>query len=82
MLGAMCHNAIDVVAMEMNIDGSISGRCQLLGSLSTHLDEVIHGIIRLLLAALGSVSLDNEVVSTASTSFSYSVCFVYQTGIC
>ena len=66
MLGAMCHNAIDVVAMEMNIEGSISGRCQLLGSLSTHPDEVIYGIIRMLLGALGNVSVDSEVVSTAN----------------
>lgn len=63
MLGAMCHNAIDVVAVEMKMEGSVSGRCQLFGSLSTHQEEVIKGIIRLLLGALESVMIDNEVVS-------------------
>ena len=64
MLGAMCHNAIDVVAVEMRMEGSVSGRCQLFGSLSTHQDEVIKGIIRLLLGALENVATDREVVST------------------
>ena len=63
MLGAMCHNAINVVAKEMKIDGNISwGQCELLGSLSTHPDRVIQGIIRLLIGAIGSVSFDNETV--------------------
>lgn len=66
MLGAMCHNAIDVVAIEMKIDGSVSGRCQLFGSLSTRQDEVVQGIIRVLLGALENVSLDSEVVSCVS----------------
>ena len=64
MLGAMCHNAIDVVAVEMKMEGSVSGRCQLFGSLSTHQEEVIKIIIKLLLGALENVATDNEVVST------------------
>ncbi len=64
MLGAMCHNAIDVVAVEMKMEGSVSGRCQLFGSLSTHQEEVIKGIIRLLLGALENVATDREVVRT------------------
>ena len=64
MLGAMCHNAIDVVAVEMKMEGSVSGRCQLFGSLSTHQEEVIKGIIKLLLGALENVTIDNEVVSS------------------
>lgn len=63
MLGAMCHNAIDVVAVEMKMEGSVSGQCQLLDSLSTNREEVIQGIIKLLLGALGNVTVDNEVVS-------------------
>ena len=62
MLGAMCHNAIDMVAVEMKIDGSVSGQCKLLGSLSTHHEKVTEGIIRLLLGALADVSLDSESV--------------------
>ena len=63
MLGAMCHNAIDMVAVEMKIDGSVSGQCKLLGSLSTHHEQVTKGIIKLLLGALTDVSLANEGVS-------------------
>ena len=63
MLGAMCHNAIDMVAVEMKIDGSVSGQCKLLGSLSTHHEQVTEGIVRLLLGALGDVSLATESVS-------------------
>ena len=73
MLGAMCHNAIDVVAVEMRMEGSVSGRCQLFGSLSTHQDEVIKGIIRLLLGALENVTTDREVVSSLDDPFPTSI---------
>lgn len=73
MLGAMCHNAIDVVAVEMRMEGSVSGRCQLFGSLSTHQDEVIKGIIRLLLGALENVTMDREVVSSLDDPFPTSI---------
>ena len=69
MLGAMCHNAIDVVAVEMKMEGSVSGRCQLFGSLSTHQEEVIKGVVRLLLGALENVTIDNEVVSKLDDPF-------------
>lgn len=60
MLGAMCHNAIDTVALDMRVEGYTSGQCQLLGSLNTKMDTVTNGVAELTLGALHRNALSSE----------------------
>ena len=60
MLGAMCHNAIDVAAGEMT--GNISGQCRLFYSLDTHMEVHMKGVANLAAGALSILdSTGNEV---------------------
>lgn len=61
LLGALCHNAIDAVAVEMKIEGSVSGQCKLLESLNPKLDVVTQGIISLACGVLQKIAISPNV---------------------
>ena len=61
MLGAMCHNTIDTAALEMKMEGNVSGLCQLLGSLNTRMDVTTQGVINLATGVLERLAVSNEV---------------------
>ena len=61
MLGAMCHNTIDTAALEMKMEGNVSGLCQLLGSLDTRMEVTTQGVIRLATGVLERLAVSNEV---------------------
>lgn len=61
LLGALCYNAVDAVAIEMKIEGSISGQCKLLESLNPKLDKVTRGVIKLVVGVLQRIAISPNV---------------------
>lgn len=61
LLGALCHNAIDAIAIEMKIEGSVSGQCKLLESLNPNLNVVTEGVINLASGVLEKIAISPNV---------------------